>query len=224
MALAEEQCSELFLDQFGMPYAAVRIDEHIETLKLKDSRFKNWLCRTYYLSEDKILNAESVTNVLSILKAKAEFEVVTRTLELRVTSVEDQPFTIYYDLTNKDWQVVKITPEGWSIESSPIIFRRYKGQQPQVYPSRQYPVDIFDKFMNLMNIKDRDERLVAKGYIVGLFYPDIPKPISVVIAEQGSAKTTEHRLQKRLVDPSSTKTLTFPGDCLDNMLYKYPHH
>lgn len=44
--------------------------------------------------------------------AKAEFEGVTRTLDLRVASVEKEPFTTYYDLTNKDWQVVKITPEG----------------------------------------------------------------------------------------------------------------
>jgi len=35
--LAEEQCSDLFVDQFGTPYAAVKIGEHIETLSLKDS-------------------------------------------------------------------------------------------------------------------------------------------------------------------------------------------
>jgi len=101
--IAEEQCSDIFVDQFGTPYAAVKIDEHKETLPLKSSRFKSWLCRTYYTSEDKILHAESMTNVLNILKAKAEFEGVTRTLNLRVTSVQEELFTIYYDLTNKDW-------------------------------------------------------------------------------------------------------------------------
>ncbi len=212
LSLAEEHCSELFLDQYGTPHAALKIGGHVETLRLKDSRFKNWLCRTYYLSEDKILNSESVTNVLNILKAKAEFEGATRTLDLRVTSAQDEPFTIYYDLSNKEWQVVKITPEGWSIEPSPIIFRRYKSQQPQVYPSRKYSPDVFDKFMDLMNIKNRDERQVSKGYIVDLFYPGIPKPISVVVAEQGSAKTTEHRLEKKLIDPCITKTLSLPRD------------
>ena len=214
LALAEEQCSELFLDQFGTPYAAVKINEHTETLPLKSSRFKNWLCGTYYNnSESNILNAESVTNVLNVLKAKAEFEGVTRTLDLRVTSGQDQPFTIYYDLANKDWQVVKITSEGWSIvDTSPIIFRRYKSQQPQVYPSRQYSSDVFDMFMDVMNIKDRDDRLVVKGYITSLFYPDIERPISLVMAEQGSAKTTEHELEKKVVDPGSIETLTFPRD------------
>jgi hypothetical protein len=97
------------------------------------------------------------------------------------------------------------------------------GQQPQVYPSRPYPPDVFDKFMDLMNIKNIDERVVAKAYIVGLFYPDIPKPISVVMAEQGSAKTTEHKLQKKLVDPSSTKTLTFPRD-ITELVQKLMHN
>ena len=60
--LAEEHCSELFVDQFGTQYGALKIGEHVETLRLKDSRFKSWLFRTYYLSEDKILNAESMTN------------------------------------------------------------------------------------------------------------------------------------------------------------------
>jgi hypothetical protein len=142
LALAEEQCSELFLDQFGTEYAAIKIDEHTEILRLKDSRFKNWLCKTFYTSENKILNAESVTNVLNVLKAKAEFDGDMKTLSLRTASIDEEPFTIYYDLTNKDWQVVKITPEGWSIEPSPILFRRYNGQQSQVYPSREYPPDI----------------------------------------------------------------------------------
>ena len=174
--LAEAHCSELLLDQFGTPYAAIKIDEHVETLRLKDSRFKNWLCRTYYLSEDKILNAESMINVLNILKAKAEFEGATRTLDLRVTSVQDQPYTIYYDLTNKDRQVVKITPEGWSIEPSPIIFRRYKSQQPQVYPSRQYPPDVFDRFMELANIKaESNSRLASKMLHSFALLPQDPK-------------------------------------------------
>jgi hypothetical protein len=111
LGLAEEQISDLFLDQFGTPYAAIEIDNHIETLTLKSSRFRNWLCRIFYNSQQDILGSETVTNVLSILKAKAEFESTTRNLSLRVAAVKEDPFTIYYDLTNKDWQVVKITPE-----------------------------------------------------------------------------------------------------------------
>src|SRR5690349_13038187 len=51
LELVEDNCSELFVDQFGTPYTAVKIGGHIETLPLKSSRFKNWLCKTYFESE-----------------------------------------------------------------------------------------------------------------------------------------------------------------------------
>jgi hypothetical protein len=107
------------------------------------------------------------------LKARAEFGGVRKDLYLRVafgrpnkeeeqqqldtsitvTTTDDDDTTIHYDLTNKDWQAVKISSDnGWSIEQAPIIFRRYgNSQQSQVYPSKQYPPDIFDRFMNLIN-------------------------------------------------------------------------
>jgi hypothetical protein len=223
LKLAQDQCEDLFLDQFGAPYAAVRIGEHFETLPLKDSRFRNWLCRIYYTEENNVLNSESISNVLNVLKAKAEFEGSTRNLSLRVTSITEEPFTIYYDLANKDWRVVKVTPDGWTVEYCPIIFRRYKSQQPQVYPSREYTPDVFDRFMDLMNIKDEDDKVLVKGYLISLFYPDIPKPILILMAEQGSAKTTEQELEKMTVDPSSTLTLTFPRD-IHELVQKLSHN
>jgi hypothetical protein len=44
--------------------------------------------------------------------------------------------SILYDLTNEDWQVVRITHRGWNIEYEPVIFKRYSSQKPQVYPSK----------------------------------------------------------------------------------------
>lgn len=132
--------------------------------------------------------------------------------------------TIYYDLTNKDWQAVKITESGWSIiEYVPTIFRRYSNQQPQVYPSKEYTPDIFDKFMQLINVKGEDNKLLLKCYIISLFYPDIPKPILMLHSEQGSAKSTLQELIKMLVDPSSIRTLTFPRD-INELIQKLSHN
>jgi hypothetical protein len=108
------------MDQFGTPYAAIKVGDHIETLPMKHSRLRSWLCRIFYTSTGgNILTSDNVTNVLSILKAKAEFDSGDRkNLYLRVATVREDPNTIYYDLTNKDWQIVKITPQGWSIIES----------------------------------------------------------------------------------------------------------
>jgi Bifunctional DNA primase/polymerase, N-terminal len=223
LELAILQCSELFLDQFGSPYAAVKIGEHTETLPLKSVRFKNWLCKEFYESEDKILNSESVTNVLNVLKARAEFGGIARELYLRVANDSNDPYTIYYDLTNKDWETIRIMGSGWNIENAPTVFRRYSNQQPQVYPTKDYQENIFDKFVRLINVKDEDNKLLLKCYIVTLFIPNIPKPVLMLHGEQGSAKTTLQELIKMLVDPSPIKTVTFPRD-ITELVQKLMHN
>ena len=165
-------------------------------------------------------------SVLNILKARAEFDGQTRNLNLRIAFAADsvEPYIILYDLTNKDWQIVKIDSEnGWTIEYSPVIFRRYSNQQPQVHPSREYPPDIFDQFMRLINIRGNDNKLLLKCYIIALLIPEIPKPILMLHGEQESAKSTLQELIKMLVDPSSIRTVTFPRD-INELLQKLMHN
>ena len=72
-----------------------------------------------------------------MLKYEADFKGDMIPLHLSVAS-DDRDGSFLYDLTNKDWDIVRISPEGWKIEKSPIIFKRYSNQLPQVYPSRDY--------------------------------------------------------------------------------------
>jgi hypothetical protein len=150
LSLAEEQCQELFVDQYGEPYAAVKINGHLETLNLNHTRFRNWIFKANYQQEDSIPSSETISSVLNILKAKAEFDGTSKELHLRVAygAKEDETgtarttrTTFFYDLTNKEWEAIRITPEGWTIEKAPVIFRRHNAQ-PQAYPSREYPPDI----------------------------------------------------------------------------------
>lgn len=223
LRLAEDHCDELFHDQFNAPYAAVQVGSHTEVLPLKSSRFRNWLCRLYYEFENDVLSSETASNVINVLKAKAEFEGKTRKLNLRIASINEEPFTIYYDLTDKDWFVIKITKDGWNTQDPPIVFRRYSNQQSQVYPRKQYLPDIFGRFMNLVNVKGEDNKLLLKCYIISLFYPEIPKPVLMLHGEQGSAKSTLQELIRMLVDPSSISTLTFPRD-INELVQKLSHN
>ena len=134
-----------------------------------------------------------------------------------------QSDTIYYDLANKDWQVVKITEDGWQLEQSPIIFRRYGSTGIQVIPSKEYPEDIFDQFISLINVKTDEQKLLLKCYIIALFVPEIPKPIQMLYGEQGAAKTSEQEAIKDLVDPSPILTVTFPRD-INELVQKLMHN
>ena len=222
LQLVNKNCLEFFLDQYGLAYAAVRLSDHVETMSINGKRFRNWVCKTKYDATNSLLSGETLTSILNILKAKAEFENNTRNLSLRVAGSDKEPNVIYYDLTNIKWEVVKITSDGWSIEKSPIVFRRYSNQRIQAYPSPQYAPDIFDQFLKLLNIKDEDNKLLLKCYIISLLIPEIPKPILMLHGEQGSAKSTLQELIKLLVDPSIIHTLSFPRDI--NELIQKLHH
>jgi hypothetical protein len=102
-----------------------------------------------------ILTTENLNNVLRVLEAKATFSKnPPKELHLRVAKYDDGN-SILYDLTNPEWQAIRVTERGWKIEYAPVIFRRYSNQIPQVYPSKEYSPDIFDRFIDLLNIKEK---------------------------------------------------------------------
>jgi hypothetical protein len=82
--------------------------------------------------------------------------------------------------------------------------------------------------MKLTNVKATTEgqskdRLLVKCYIISLFYPEIPKPISMPHGVQGAAKTMFHKMKKKLVDPGIPLTLTFPRD-KNELIQKLSHN
>ena len=221
LTMARSKIIEYFTDQYSNPYIAANIQGHLEVLSLRSPRVRYWLFRIYYTSANSIANSENVTNVISILKTESIFGQVTKELHLRVVASNDLKW--YYDLTNDKWECVEISVDGWKVTNDIALFKRYNNQIPQVYPSRNYESDMFDKFMDLLNIHNPKVRLLLKCYIISLFIPNIPKPVFILYGEQGSAKTTVQELIKMLVDPSRMKTLAFPRD-LKELVQKLDHN
>jgi hypothetical protein len=202
---------DMFVDQYHAPYAFVKVKDHMEVLDVYSLRFQHWVYRKlvwYDNGRPMLPEPADVTRILDHLKAYAEFDAVRKILHLRVAAGNDDT-SICYDLSNPFWQTIKIMSEGWLIEETPtVMFRRYNNQTAQVYPSREYDKDIFDKFVNLINVKNDDSKLLLKCYIIALLIPDIPKAILMLHGEPNSAKTTLLELIKMLIDPCSTRTLT----------------
>ena len=158
------------------------------------------------------ISSETVSAVCNIMQGKAFFGDNVKHLDLRISNGRvDLTYNaglstyqpIYYDLGDTDRHIIKITENRWSIEDSmdvPIMFRRYSNQLAQVIPSPDYPPDIFDQFMSLININDESTKLILKCYIISLFIPGIPKPVLMLHGEQGSAKSTCQELTKKIID------------------------
>lgn len=225
----ESHINLLFKDQFGKLFAYVKIrDEHYEIMSLSSRKFDRYLFKIFYDSPLKeVLSREERSEIIDYLQAKTEFNGIVKKLEARVAKTDD--YTFYYDLTNSEGSVIKITAEGWTLEKTPpILFRRYSGSQlAQVMPSPFITDEtgsiLLDQFIGLLNIKDKDTKLLVKCYIISLIIPDISKPIEILHGEQGSAKTSFQELTKMLIDPSSVRTLTFPRD-INELIQKLSHN
>jgi hypothetical protein len=211
--LAEANSELFFKDQYGKPYAKILINDHYEIIGIEDSKFKHLLSKMFYeQSHGKVACQESLNDALRILQAKTIFGDQTIPLNLRVAWKDHK---IYYDMTDDKRRCIMITEEEWRIIEShaaaPTLFKRHN-QKSQVEPTRDYEPDVFDKFLELTNIKDHQHKVLLKTYIVSLFVPEIQHAILLLHGDPGSAKTTLYRMIKLLVDPSKAQLLTLHND------------
>ena len=233
---AVENIQTLFVDEYQEPHSAISVNNHIETIPLKSKRFRNYLANIVYNEHDLIVNSETIKEVVNILSAKAEFDESSKTikLNLRVAESEDKYKVVLYDLTNKKWEFIEITSEGWNVVNNRILFHRYNTQLPQVYPSKEYSSDIFDKFVKLMlnktNVdtsvteeKLKEYQILTKCYIICAFIAGFPKAMPIPNGTQGAAKTTFMEFQKMIIDPSNARTLSFPRD-VNELIQQLSHN
>jgi hypothetical protein len=225
---AKKHCSRLFVDEYQVPHAAIQIGDHLQIFPINNKSFKNWFRKINYHENGIILDSQAVNDICGLLSAHAEYDCDEIHLSLRTAYIENKSSNEvqwYYDLSNKNWEFVKITSKGWYITKNQIIFRRYNNQQPQVYPTKDYDPRIFDRFMNLLNVRadDKDTKLLVKIYIISLFIPKIQKVVLMPHGTQGSAKSSLEELIKMLVDPSIIKTLVFPRD-INELIQQLSHN
>lgn len=109
-------CTELFADQYGKPYAVTKVNDHHETISIASSNFKHWIASLHYTQKQETLISENINSIINTLKGRSLFDGVRKHIEIRVTSMPSDDSTIYYDFINRKWQCVKIDASGWTVE------------------------------------------------------------------------------------------------------------
>jgi hypothetical protein len=172
----------------------------------------------YYTDYQKGITKDTFNTVIGILEGKAYHEGNCITLYNRVAKVAD---TIFYDLGDNE-RVVRIDSNDWEIiTDSPIKFRRFSHQLPQVIPVRGGQLSAILKYINITEPK---AQLLFLTYIVTAFIPDIPRPILVHTGDQGAAKSTGMRVARSFIDPSKAELLVLPTDILELALAANHHY
>jgi hypothetical protein len=219
LALRKENTEQFFKDQYGRPFVAVRLgkDKTLAIMPLKSTKYKHYLSKLFRENSDgEIVGEDAINNAISSLSADADFDGETIPLHMRAAWGQKESKAkegcIYYDMTDAQGRIVEISTSGLRIISGsdpdvPILFRRHN-QTPQITPDRNYTKDIFDRFLDLTNVRNEAQRLLLKVLIVSAFIPEIDHPILTTYGPQGAAKSSLLRLIKILVDPSKPVLLT----------------
>ena len=242
-------CKKLFVDEYRIAHAAIEVNAHVEIHPIDYSRFRMWARRLIYNQTGIVVDSQTLKDAMAVLSAEAEFdsgkaiplslrvasdlEVQTQSLKLNTSTYNNSTTKSkskwYYDLTNEKWEVIEITSEGWRIVNNVTLFRRFSNQSPQVYPSREYTSDIFDRLIKLLldvNVEEKNKKnygLLIKCYIVYLFIPHVLKPVLMPHGHQGGAKSWLLESIRMIVDPSVLKTLSFPRD-VNELIQQLSHN
>lgn len=230
LQLVEDNIKSLFLDEVKTPYAAIKVDDHFETMSLKSQRFEDWVGALYHyhqksMGHNTVLSKEGITKIQSVLRFDANKSGNVKTLHVRIAALVDTETEnlddniVRYDLCNRNWEFVEITRHDWSIKKScsEILFKRFPIMNSQVYPLKDYQPDIMDQFMRLTNVyDDEDNKLLAEVYLVSLFLlANLPKPMMIPHGIHGSGKSTFQEFIKLVVDPSAAPTTAFPNNLVE---------
>ncbi len=214
LELIDRASPVLFHTETGEPFARVKVTDHFENLPVQSAEFAGWLRHLAWRATKVTVNSETLEGVRGVLEARAQFDGPVRRLHNRVAW---QRGAIWYDLADKHWHAIKVTPDDWQLEVNvPILFRRYAHQSAQVVPIRAGRLSEAEPFLNLKTETDGhghtlyDERYLFLAALATYLIPDIPHPIIVLYGEHGAAKTTLSRLARELIDPSATPTLGEP--------------
>lgn len=219
LALNPENIEKLFKDQYGKPFAAIRLgnDKHLEIMPINGIKFRRYLsilCRNNIgCSSDGLVNT-AITNI----SAEAEFNGEEIPLHLRIAwgsgseASRSRKDCIYYSMYDSAGKSIELSKEGWKLISgsdhnAPILFKKYN-QQPQVEPCRNYPSDILDQLLNLTNVKSPSHRHLLKVYIISTLIPQIDHVILTTYGPKGAAKSFLLELIKKLIDPTKPTLLT----------------
>jgi len=201
------RCSELFCWQ-DTAYISIFRDGHLETHTVDSQIVRLIIMHAYRKQHRRSPSRNAVSDGLEMVKAQALVTGWERPIHARVAEHEG---CIYIDLGDKSWRIIRIDMHGWKVieaADAPVVFVRPYGMQalPEAKPGGR--LDALTKYINVAP----EELALVYVWIIAAFWPSGPYPLLVLIAEQGSGKSTLVRALRRLIDPNKSPFQSLPKD------------
>jgi len=218
LALADS--ATLFHSQDDVSFASVVVEKHqnkhVETWPIESSGFRSWLQHQYYIDNKSAVDSSALKEAIATLSAKARFEGKEIPVYRRVARWEEE---VYLDLCNDAWEIIRVTPRGWSgvnVEQAPI--RLYRTPAMEALPTpEQGSLDPLRELLNLPK-DDGDAWILILVWMTSVLAGISPYAVLALTGEQGSAKSTTAKILRQFVDPNQAPLRSAPRNEEDLMI------
>ena len=205
---------EFFHSPAGRAYVTLPRAGHEETHPLRSAAFREYLLDRYYRLYKRPAGRAALDDALSVLEARARFEGEEHEVHVRVGEKDGK---LYIDLGNANFDVVEIDSTGWRIVNSPDVkFFRPAGMLPLPKPVRG--ADGYSLLRSLLHVGNPEQLHLIIGWLLGALRPQGPYAILNFHGAVDSAKTTNSRSVRSLIDPNVAPLRGLPKGDQDLMI------
>lgn len=171
---------------------------------VRSKTFKRFIRYVNYKVSGKILKDSEVREISEQVAAYCDFQGDQVTLSNRVAKDDDK---IVVDGVSN---VYSISPGKWEMVSvNRPLFKRPNGMKELPMPVSGGDLT---KFLDFVNLRNEESKLLFLVHVVASFIPDIPHPPMVCFGPQGSSKSTILRYYSSLVDPNMAEDVPFRNE------------
>lgn len=207
----------LFNDGKENAYAEYSVSGHKEVASINSKPLNRHLVKLGRIVNKGNIPTKTTINTTVLYLEAIAFDGPVRELYNRVGKSNSD---YYYDLSNDEWETIKINESGWEISNdNPPLFKRQGHQKSQVKPIRSGDIN---KFLEFVNIPE-DKKLLFLVYVVSCFLPDIPHPVLIIFGPHGSGKSMTMEFIRSIIDPSFTPRLRVPKNDKE-VIQNFDHH
>ena len=200
--------AELWHDPELVGFVSIHKGGHRENYPIRSRAARMWMMGLFYGREGRGLSTQECADALGLLEAKAIHDGDEHPVAVRVAHL---PGRVMLDLGRPEWDVVDVTPDGWTIRPAldlPVRFKRPAGLLPLPMPK---PGGDLTKLINVLNTDAEGIRL-ALAWLLFALGGSGPYPILALAGEQGTGKSTAARVLREIVDPNSVGLRTTPKE------------
>jgi hypothetical protein len=187
-----------------------------ETFPVNSPEFKRWLSGMFHKAHKMPAPKAAIEDAVSAIEGNAIHDGPAQPIAVRVAGHQG---AVYLDLCDDERRVVKITKQGWSLDTdSPVKFLRKKGLKALPVPVRGGTLDRLRPLLNAHREEDHNRWVMMVAWLVGALQPRGPYALLIVNGEHGSAKSCASTMLSNVIDKKGATLRGLPREERDLMI------